>query len=86
MLLKVFKLIRQDISIWHNIEGFPPIAFLHLDHIVAESIFASDLITGGEVVNFLVLIQTFVKIGLATRRTPHYVPLMAFGVPECVRF
>jgi hypothetical protein len=38
---------------------------LHLDNVVAKSVFPSDFITGREMIDSLMLIKSFVKISLA---------------------
>lgn len=80
MVVKITKLIRQDISVRYEVKSPLTKPFLHSHDIEAESILASDLMTLREVVNLLVLIEPFVLIRLAAARAPKQIPLMGFRI------
>ncbi len=68
--IEITEFVWKDIGIWDEIErGFTEF-LLHADHIVAETVFSGDFIGLREVVDFLELVQAFIKIALARRRAP----------------
>ena len=81
-LLVVFiefaKLIWEDVSVWHEVEVLFAISFLHPDNVEAKSVFPRDLMTLREVVDLLILVQSFVEVALATGGAPENIPLMRF--------
>jgi hypothetical protein len=56
VLVELSELIRQDVGVRHEVEMLLPKSVLHPHHIKAETIFASDLVTLREMVDFLVLV------------------------------
>lgn len=82
--VEVAEFVWEDIGIRDKIEVSLAILLLHSDHVVAEAIFPGDLIALGEMIDLLVLIETFVDITFAATRAPQHVPLMALSVTETV--
>ena len=63
--VEVSKLVWQDVSVRYEVEACFAKLLLHPHHVVAQSILSCDFITLREMVDLLVLIQTFVDIGFA---------------------
>ena len=55
---------------------------LHIKDVFSQFVFPSDFIRTGKVVNFLVLVETFIDLWLTGGIDPHHVPVMALGVME----
>ena len=70
VLIEFSKLVGQDVSVWDKIEMLFSISFLHPNAIEAKTIFSGDLMTLGEMIDLLVLIETLVQITLARGRRP----------------
>lgn len=70
VFIKLTKFIRKDISVRYKVKMLLAIFFLHSDDIETQSVLSGDLMALWEVVNFLVLIQTFVQIALAAGGAP----------------
>ena len=66
VLIELSEFVGQDIGIRHKIEMLLSESFLHSNDVEAESVFPRDLVTLRKVVNFLVLIEAFIQIALAT--------------------
>ena len=67
--IKVGKLDRQDISFWNDIEGLATVDLLHLNDIIAQSVFPGQLIGLGEVVDLLPILKIVIRgQGWADRR------------------
>jgi len=79
MLIKLSKFIRKDVGIGHKVIMLLAVFLLHSNHIKAKPIFSSDFVTLGKMIDFLVLVEAFIKIAFATRRAPKNVPLMRLG-------
>ena len=62
MIVEVAKFIRQDVGVWAEVEGRLAKSFLHADDVETESVFSGDFITLGEMVDLLILIQTFILV------------------------
>ena len=62
VVVKVAKLFRQNICVWHQVKLRFAIFVLHSDNIVAHAVFARDLKRLRELVDLLVLIQPFVLV------------------------
>jgi hypothetical protein len=58
--VKVWKLDRQDISFWNDIEGLTTVDLLHLNYIIAQSVLPGQLIRLGEVVNLLPILKVVI--------------------------
>ncbi len=54
------KLIREDVSVWDEVELSLPMLLLHLYRIEAQSILPRDFVTMREMVDLLVLVQPFI--------------------------
>jgi hypothetical protein len=68
--IEITEFIWKDIGIRDKIErGFAKF-LLHTDHIVAETVLSGDFIGLREVVDFLELVQSLIKIALARGRAP----------------
>lgn len=86
MSIKVTKFIWEDIGIWDEIKRSFSKFFLHTNHIVTETVLSGDFIWLREVIDFLELVQSFIKITLARRRAPKDVPFMRLCVTETIAF
>jgi len=62
VIVEVTKLIWQNVGIRAEIKGRLSKSFLHTHNIEAKSIFTSDLITLWKMVDFLILIKTFILV------------------------
>lgn len=86
VLVEFTKLIWEDVGVWYEVEVLLSISFLHPDHVEAKSIFPCDLVALWEMIDFLVFIQAFIQVALATTGTPEDIPLMALGWSKAVVF
>ena len=78
------ELIWQNVSVWYEVKLRLAVLLLHLDYVVAESVFAGDLITLWEVIYPLELIQTFVKVAFAGAACPENIPLVRVSKVEAI--
>ena len=62
MIVEVAKFIRQDVGVWAEVKGRLAKSFLHADDVETESVFSGDFITLREMVDLLILIQTFILV------------------------
>ena len=60
--MKIVKFIWEDVSLRDKVKLLPTEAFLHLDIVVAETIFTRDFMTLWKVIYSLELVKTFVKV------------------------
>lgn len=71
-LLVVFiefsKLIRQNVSVRHEIKVLFSIPLLHSNNVEAQAIFASDFMALREMVDLLILIKAFIEVALTRTR------------------
>lgn len=65
VLIKLSKFIRKDVSIGHKVKVLFSIFLLHSHDIETKPIFTRDFVTLRKMVDFLVLVKTFVKITFA---------------------
>lgn len=65
VLVELSEFIWQDVSVGNEIKVLLPISLLHPDHIKAEPILPRNLVALWEMVDFLILVQSFVQIALA---------------------
>lgn len=84
MVVEISELIRQDVGIRHEVERCLAKPLLHADYVEAESVLARDLMALWEVVDLLILVQTFVLVGFACARAPKQVPLVRLRVRKSV--
>lgn len=68
--IEITEFIWEDIGVRDEIEGCLSKFLLHADHIVAKTVLSGDFIGLREVVDFLELVQSFIKIALARGRAP----------------
>ena len=76
MCVEIMKLAGQDICVRDEVKLVSPKSLLHLDIIVAQSIFASYLVALWKMIYSLIFIEAFVKITFTRTRRPEQVPLM----------
>ena len=76
MSVEVVELLGQNVGIRNEVKLLPSEPFLHLYVVVAKTVLASDLITLGEVIDPLELIQALVQVALARASRPEHVPLV----------
>ena len=86
MTEKVSIFIGKNIGIRHEIESVSPKLLLHFDIIEAQPVFPSNFIRMWEVVQSLILVQTFIKISFTTTTRPQQIPLMRFSITEAIGF
>ena len=84
--VKVMELIREDVSVWNEVESSSAVLLLHLYGVEAQSVLASDLIAIREVVDALELIKAFIEVTLTGAARPEDVPLVAVGEVESICF
>lgn len=84
MGIKVPKLIRQNVGVRDEVKVLPAESLLHPNHVEAEPVFAGDLVALRKVIDFLVLVESFVEVRLTARRAPENVPLMRLSVGKVV--
>lgn len=82
MLIKFSKFIGKDVRVRHKVKVLLAVFLLHPDHVEAESVFSSDFVTLGKVIDFLVLVEPFVEVAFAARGAPKNVPLVGLGGRE----
>ena len=58
--VELSELVRQNISIGHEIKVRLPVFLLHADDVVAETVLPRYLVTLREMVDLLVLVQSFI--------------------------
>ena len=73
-LLVVFvefsKLVWKNISIGHKVKMLFAESLLHTDNVEAETVLTSNFITHREVIDLLILIESFITITFTARRRP----------------
>tara|TARA_B110000285_G_C15134009_1_gene625601 strand:- start:1236 stop:1436 length:201 start_codon:yes stop_codon:yes gene_type:complete len=65
MLVELSKLIRKDVSIWHEVIVLLAEPLLHPHDVEAKSILPGDFMTLREMVDFLVFVKTLIQVALA---------------------
>ncbi len=70
MVIKVAKLVRQDVCVRAKVKGRFTEALLQSHNIEAKAIFAGDFVRLREMVNLLVLIKTLILVAFAGARRP----------------
>ena len=68
--MKIMKLIRQDVCVWYKVKFCTTKSLLHLNIVVAKSVFSGDFIAHGEMVDPLELVEAFVEVALARTGRP----------------
>jgi hypothetical protein len=84
MCVEIMEFIRQDVGVRYKVKLLSTESLLHLDEVVAESVFPGDFITLGEVVDSLELVEAFIKVALARASRPKKVPFVRLGEFESV--
>lgn len=62
MSVEISELIRENVSIWNEVEVGLTKFLLHANHIIAQSIFPCDFITLREMIDLLIFVQTFIEV------------------------
>lgn len=70
VFVKLSEFVWQNVGVGYKIEVLLAITLLHTDDVEAKSIFPGDLVRLWEVINLLVLVQTFIQVTLAGTRRP----------------
>ncbi len=86
MRVEIAEFIRNNISIRGEVKRLAAVTFLHAYHVCAEAVLPCDLLTLRKVVDLLKLIESFIKVALATGSGPEDVPFMGFSVGEAIGF
>lgn len=60
--VKVGEFVRQVIGVRNDVESLFSVFFLHFNDIGTKSILSGKLETIGKVIDFLVIIQTFIDV------------------------
>lgn len=82
--VKISVFIGKHIGVRNEIKVLSSIFVLQFNIVIAKSVFPGYFIAGGEVVDLLVLIESFVEVRLARRRGPKDVPLVRFRMFEAI--
>lgn len=86
MMHKFSKLVGNKIGVWQEVKMLLTKSLLHSSDVKGQFIFSCDFNAAGKMINFLVLIQAFIKISLAVAARPEQVPVVGFSVLEIVCF
>ena len=79
VLVEFTKLVWQNVGVRHEVKVLLAVSFLHSDDIETQPVFPGDFVTLREVIDLLVLVETFIQITFATARRPENVPFMALS-------
>ena len=82
--VEVMELVREDVSVWDEVELTSAKSLLHLDIVETKSVLSGDFITLWEMIDSLEFVQTFIQVALAGRARPEDVPLMGIGEVEVI--
>jgi len=74
--VEVMKFVWQDIGIRNEVILTAAKSLLHLDIVVAKSIFPGNLIALREVIDLLILVKALILVALARTGAPEEIPLM----------
>jgi len=77
---KISKFVWQDECFWCNIKRFSSKFLLHSQNINTEFVFSCDFVRAREVIDFLILVKSFIEIRLYNHWNPENVPVMSFCV------
>lgn len=77
MRTKAWKIVGHNESIWQKVEVLFWVPVLHALDIDCHQVFSSELDADGEVINPLVLTESFVKVRFACSVGPQDVPVMS---------
>jgi hypothetical protein len=86
MHVEICVLFRQTVAVRNNVEWSMSKLFLHVNYVLTKIVFPCDLITSREMVHFLILIETFIYVGVGTVGHPQDVPVVRLCHPEPVNF
>lgn len=76
MLIEFTEFIRKNIGIRNKVKVLFTVSFLHPYNIEAKPILPGNLVTLRKMIDFLILVQSFVQVAFAARRAPKDVPLV----------
>jgi len=79
ILAVIVPLLWQYKGLWDEVEVLSRKSLLHPAHVFSEPVLPSQLQTRWEVVNLLMLVQTFVEVALTLGVRPKHVPIVAIG-------
>ena len=82
LIIKIFKLIRQNVGIWDNVKRSFSMQLLHFKYVFSELVFSCNLIRARKMIDLLKFIQSFVNLWFAWSIDPHHIPIMAFSIVE----
>ena len=85
VFFELFLLLRQDKSLWYEVEIRLRILFLHFDYINRKSIFSRELKAQWEMIDFLRLVQSLIEISLTLSMCPEHVPVMPVCIHEPIQ-
>lgn len=86
MILKVWILIRQDISGGEEVEVVLPVFLLHARNVFAQTVLARDLLHFWEDVDFLILVKTFIGVIFTVFGSPQDIPFVTIWyMSEAIR-
>lgn len=83
--VKVGEFVRQVIGVRNDVESLFSVFFLHFNDIGTKSILSGKLKTIGKVIDFLVIIQTFIDVLFIGLTWPEEIPIVCLSLLECVR-
>lgn len=83
---KVLKLLRYQIGVWQEVKMLLAKTLLHSSDVQGKFILSCDFNAAGKMIDFLVLIQTLIKVSFAVSAGPKHVPVVTLGVLEAVCF
>ena len=84
--VEVVEFVWQNVGVRNKIILISAKSLLHLDIVVAKSIFSRDLIALWEVIDALEFVQAFVQVAFARTRSPENVPLVRIREIKAVGF
>jgi len=86
MLVKFSKLIRDHVSVRQEVERCLSKPVLHPVDVDRKLVFSSQFERLREMINLLILVQTFVKVAFASTAAPEDIPLVGLSVGKPVSF
>lgn len=63
MGIEVSEFVWEDIGVRHEVEVLFPESLLHANHVETETVLPRDLIALWEMVDLLILVQSFIDVG-----------------------
>jgi len=84
MLAKTLEIIRHYERIGNKIEVLFLVLLLHALDVYCHKVFASELNAYGEVINLLVLAQSFIEVWFACSVGPQHVPVVSVCLNQAI--